>query len=173
MQLRESKKLNVIVFGLQALNAVEESVQIDEILTNIFETIGFKLRPVEDFEIIRSYWKNCDQMPWVIKFTNHGNRDCILRNSNKIKNNEKYKNVNFYPELTKRQLRDEAEMKKEVEKRNKLMKESNPEEAKHYVWKLIGMKGQRRLKKVHRRVRKEPRKRKNHIENAEKQKSKE
>jgi len=173
MQLRESKKLNVIVFGLQALNAVEESVQIDEILTNIFETIGFKLRPVEDFEIIRSDWKNCDQMPWVIKFTNHGNRDCILRNSNKIKNNEKYKNVNFYPELTKRQLRDEAEMKKEVEKRNKLMKESNPEEAKHYVWKLIGMKGQRRLKKVHRRVRKEPRKRKNHIENAEKQKSKE
>ncbi len=173
MQLRESKKLNVIVFGLSALNAVEDSVQIDEILTDIFETIGFKLRPVEDFEIIGRVGKNPTKTLLVIKFTNHGNRDCILRNCNKIKNNEKYKNVNFSPELTKRQLRDEAEMKKEVEKRNKLMKESNLEEAKHYVWKLIGMKGQRRLKKVHVRVRKEPRKRKNHIINAEKQKSKE
>ena len=62
-----------------------------------------------------------------------------------------YKKISISPDLTRKQLEEEAELKEEVEKRNKLMKENNPEEAKHFVWKLAGLKGQRYLEKVEER----------------------
>ena len=144
MHLRESKKSNLVVFGLSALVPEEESLQLEEVLANLFETTGVKLRPKEDFEIIR-------KKPLFIRFANQDNRDCILQNSWKLKKIVEYKNISISPDLTRKQLEEEAELKEEVEKRNKFMKENNPEEAKHFFWKLAGLKGQRYLEKVEER----------------------
>ncbi len=144
MQLRESKKLNLVVDGLSALVPEGESLQLEEALANLFETTGVKLRPKKDFEIIR-------KQPLIIRFANQDNRDCILRNSWKLKKIVEYKNIFISPGLTRMQREEEAELKEEVEKRNKLMRENNPEEAKHFFWKLSGLKGQRYLEKVEER----------------------
>ena len=68
----------------------------------------------------------------------------MLNSSYKLKNSQ-LKEVRVVADLTKAQRETEREMERTCEDRNVHL---TAEEAKNYVWKVVGPKGQKRLAKV-------------------------
>ena len=151
IRLRESKRTNIMIFGIdepsftlddKAKRRVDEDVILD-----IFEEIGFKLKMKEDIKFMSRLGKS-DTRPIVIGFRSQECRDKILNNTWKLSKSTVFKDISVNPDLTPKQLEEEKKLKLEAETRNEEMAEKEPEAAKNFTWKLIGQRGQRLLRKV-------------------------
>ena len=92
--------------------------------------------------------KGGESQPLLLVFKNKQDREKILTNAPKLdKAGEPWKQVNIVVDLTQRQRKEDDEVKKEVEKKNSEMEEN---EAKNFIWKVVGSRGARRMMKVRR-----------------------
>lgn len=85
--------------------------------------------------------KNLDGKPRAILvgFRDESTRENILRRSHSIRASEKFRNVFIDPDLTKAQIQDHDNMRREALRRN---------ESGNELWKVLGRKGAGRLVRV-------------------------
>ena len=90
--------------------------------------------------------KGDESRPLQLVFKNVGDREKFLSNAPKLNEAvEPWKQVNVVVDLTARQRQEDSDVKKEADKRNNEMEEN---EAKNFLWKVVGSRGARRLMKV-------------------------
>jgi hypothetical protein len=147
---RDSRKLNVIIYGVGELTETgcsgKDRLDWDKkSCDNIFRALELELKGIDLKFCRRVGEKGTEPRPMVVGFYTETERAQLLR---KAKNLDKtnYSEVNISADLTKRQRDEEKDMKKEAEKRNNLMSES--EKAKNLEWIVVGARGEERLIKT-------------------------
>lgn len=152
MRLRESKKLNVMIFGIDEpnprLNDKAKKKVDEDVMLELFEELGSKLQMKDDIKFVARVGKAATTRPVVVGFRSQEARDKIMNSGWKLSKSTVFKNVSISPDLTARQVEEEKKLKKEAEARNEALIENDPDEAKNYTWKLVGVRGQRYIKKV-------------------------
>jgi len=147
---RELRKKNVVFHGVGELQAEkstwEERVEWDKkSCLNIFSALALDMG-VEAIRFTRRLGeKGKDPRPLLTGFHTETERAKLLKNAKKLESTV-FKDVNVVPDLTKRQREEEAELKKEADKKNKNLSESD--KAKNLQWAVVGARGERRLTKV-------------------------
>lgn len=152
LTLRESKRSNIMVFGTEDPNPElgdKAKKQADEetVLELLLE-LGFELKMRNDIKFLARVGKAAAKKPIVVGFRSQEVRDKVLNSAYKLGESIIFKDVSVAPDLTIRQLEDDNRVVKEAEAKNKEMGEKEPEEAKNFIWKAVGQRGQRYLKKV-------------------------
>jgi uncharacterized coiled-coil protein SlyX len=151
----EDRKSNIVVYGLtesssedaevrktEDNNLVKELFDVIEAVNTKFNVkhragkrVADKIRPV----IIICF---------VISFETPEVKETVLAKAKNLAGKEKFKKVFLAPDMTKRQREDEwdkeVQMREEVKQKNLEMTE---EEKKESEWRLVGMRGKRRLVK--------------------------
>ena len=163
LSLRESKRSNIMVFGIKDPNSelgdnAKKKVDEDSVL-ELLQELGFKLKMKEDIKFLSRVGKASAKKPIVVGFRSQVVRDKILNSAYKLGESTFFKDVSISPDLTTRQLEEDKRVSREAEAKNKEMMENESNEAKNFIWKAVGQRGQRYLKKVA-------------LTNAEKEKSK-
>ena len=92
-------------------------------------------------------WNNVDPRLLLVGFkdNNFNARLSILDNARKLADDEDWKNVNVVLDLTPMQRKEEEGLRKEAERLNGLLSETD---AKNWVHKVVGRRGERRLVRV-------------------------
>ena len=151
---REARKMNLVLYQVEepskTIKAGEARKQKDrETIENIFDTIDVELDIDKDMKYyVRTGEKNDDDKPrpLLLGFRDISKRDEVL-NSAKNLAKSRFDHISIVPDLTKKQRNDDASLKKEMDRKND---EMDADEAKNWIWKLQGVRGQRRLLKVKR-----------------------
>lgn len=151
IRLRESKRMNLMIFGINEPNTTLDDKakrKLDEdVILDIFEELGYNLKMKDDIKFMSRLGKTSTR-PIVVGFRSQECRDKILNNTWKLSKSEEFKDISVNPDLTPKQLEEEKKLKLEAENRNEEMAEKEPEVAKNFTWKLVGLRGQRLLRKV-------------------------
>lgn len=161
---REQRKNNLILHQLpEPSDSVKEGTNRkkhdDEKLLDLLSELNVKINPKEDVKFCVRLGETRNDLetkprPILIGFRNLDVRDNILQVSRNL-SKTKYKDVSIIPDLTKRQRQQETDMRKEVDKRNSDLSE---EDALNWIWKMVGMRGQRKIIKT--KIQKDSEKRK-------------
>jgi hypothetical protein len=147
---RDIRKKNVIFHGIQELqkeNATyKERVEWDRAsISNILREL--KLNMKEDavkFSKRIGEAGGSAARPILAGFHMEMDKLNLLRVARNLENS-RYSDVNVVPDLTKRQRDEEAELKREAERRNKSLTETDV--SKNLHWVVVGARGERRLTK--------------------------
>ena len=139
--LRERKRNNVIIFGLQ------ESENDAALIHSLFQNMECPCTADDIRGIYRVGNKSDDKKrPIVVKFTSMGKKNAILSLASQLRWNEKWRGVVVTHDLTKieylEEKQRESQLKQAAEERNKKLTES---EKKLSYWKVIGGRGRRHV----------------------------
>lgn len=139
----EMKKNNIVVFGVPEGDKAKDAQAIDSILEVIaakkvvFE-VKFRIGQKEPTKV----------RPVIVTLHGEGDKETILKGSNKLKDHQHWKNVYLKPDMTKNQRdyikNQEDELKAEAARRNSLLKNGEG-----WEWRVRGRALQRHLAKVH------------------------
>jgi hypothetical protein len=153
---RESCQVNLIVHGLAEPpedikdgreRAAADNSKVQE-LVNLIEA-GVQVSESVRYNKRLGAKKEHETRPLLLGFRKRDDRDKILSNAPKLARvGEPWDKVNVVPDMTKRQRQEDKDVKEEAERRNNDMDE---EEAKNWVNKVVGARGQRRVIRVSRK----------------------
>ena len=149
IDLRESKKANLMIFTLpepdtNLSNKEKKDADIETVL-DVFNCLNVDVDSNADIKFIYRVGEIGEKpRPLSVGFRNPQTKDSILKNAWKLAKS-KHKKVSLAPDLTPLQLQKEKKMFTEAEEKNKELSDSD---AKNYIWKLVGMRGHRMLRKV-------------------------
>ena len=142
LQLREAKKRNIIVFGLEETEGVPDRLAVTQLLNEIDASADFHL-----YRAGKSSPTD-NKRPIVVKFLSIAQQEKVLHNASKLKGKENYKTVSLSPDFTKRQRelnkQHENTLKDEAAKRNADLSQEQKNDG---VWVPGGRRGARRLVK--------------------------
>jgi hypothetical protein len=142
LQLREAKKRNIIVFGLEESEGVPDRSAVTQLLNEIDATADFHL-----YRAGKSSPTD-NKRPIIVKFLSTAQQEKVLHNASKLKGKENYKTVSLSPDFTKRQRelnkQHENTLKDEASKRNADLSQEQKNDG---VWVPGGRRGARRLVK--------------------------
>ena len=154
MNERERRRGNIIIHGLAEPAATikdgkareeadlvkcQELVDLIEVDIQVKNVVQFNKRLGE---------KKAEPRPLLLGFKDPGAKDLILANTRKLsKADEPWDKVNVVQDLTKMQREDDEKLRKEAEMKNNDMDE---EEAKNWMFRVVGQRGQRRLVRARR-----------------------
>jgi TFIIF-interacting CTD phosphatase-like protein len=147
---RESRRTNVIIHGVGELTdkgcSGKDRLDWDKkSCDNIFRALELDMKS-DDLKFCRRVGeKGDDPRPMVIGFYTEMERAQLLRVARKL-DKTNYSDVNISADLTKRQRDEEKDMKKEAERRNTLLTETD--KAKNWEWIVVGARGEKRLIKT-------------------------
>lgn len=143
---REERKLNVIIYGVP--EAGEDVVGKDrkmfdhEWIQDVANAVNVNLKDTDVKFLKRLGEKkdeNQDPRPILIGLKNAQTKGDLVSKSRYLKDGE-FDGIHIVPDLTKQQREEEAELTKEMHKRNaELDSDLNSE------WRLVGLKGEKRL----------------------------
>jgi hypothetical protein len=152
LRQRDLRKKNVIFHGIQELQAenstYRERNDWDKAsIGNILKELRVGVR-----EDAVKFCKRIGEIgnaprPLLTGFHMESDKLNLMRVAKNLENTV-FSDVNIAPDLTKRQREEEAELKKEAEKRNKNLSESDM--SKNLHWVVVGARGERRLTKERR-----------------------
>jgi hypothetical protein len=147
---RDSRKTNVILYGVGEL-ADTKSTGKDRLewdrksCDNIFRALELDLEAT-DLKFCRRVGEKGDKpRPMVIGFYTELERAQLLKKAKKLADTH-YSDVGISADLTKRQREEEKEMKKEAERRNTQLTETD--KSKNLEWLVVGARGEKRLIKT-------------------------
>ena len=145
LQLREKKRNNLILFGLNDDN--QEGKCDNDLVATLFNDLGIEINSW-DSQIFRVGRENLDTpRPLIIKLRNHDSKAHILFKAKGLKNNEKWKGISITHDLTKLQCQEvkarEIELRNMADNKNSLL--SEPEKA-CKIWRVVGGHANRHLK---------------------------
>jgi uncharacterized membrane protein len=150
MNLREEKRRNVVLHGVQEPTGVDGWTRMDEdrkMINKIFTELDVNITVETDVEFCRRVGEKSDKArPLVVGFYTEGAKNLLLRNSRYLMDTG-MKNISVGPDLTEKQRRAEREMLAEADRRNQ-EELTEQDKAKNLSWKVVGRKGQKRLVKV-------------------------
>ena len=152
----QAKENNVLIYNLQEpanliveaidqkaldVNHLKEVFRVLEVDADLNNDLKFSARigpfdPEADLEN--------SPRPLIIGFKEKLMKENILRAAKNLKNSE-FHHISIAADLTARQRRNEADLIKECKERNDNLTD---EEASSFLWKLIGQRGNRQLRKV-------------------------
>jgi len=147
---RELRRKNVVFHGIGELQKEkttwEERVEWDKrSCLNVFKALDLDLT-AEAIKFTRRLGeKGQEPRPLLAGFYTEIERAKLLKTSKNLENTV-FKDVNVVPDLTKKQREEEADLKKEADKKNKNLSESD--RSKNLQWAVVGPRGERRLTKV-------------------------
>ena len=139
----EMKKNIIVVFGVPEGDKAKDAQAIDSILEVIAEKkivfeVKFRIGQKEPTKV----------RPVIVTLHGEGDKETILKGSNKLKDHQHWKNVYLKPDMTKNQRdyikNQEDELKAEAARRNSLLKNGEG-----WEWRVRGRALQRHLAKVH------------------------
>ena len=150
IDLRESKKANLMIFSLpepdNSLPSLEKKDSDMEAVNNISSFLGVNLNSDTDIKFIYRVGVVGEKpRPLSLGLRNANHKDDILKRAWRLAKNSKYQNISLAPDLTPQQVRCEKKLQSEADEKNKNM---TADEAKNFVWKLIGTRGNRILRRV-------------------------
>ena len=160
MSEREKRKLNVVVHGLlEADQSVTEGKKRQEedlkLLQSLTEEIDVQLQLSDVVRFARRLGELNDKdspRPLLVGFSNIADKNMLLDNARKLKDREvNHDNaessiaVSIVSDLTKAQRAEERTMREEAATRNT---ELSADEAKNWIFKVIGKRGERRIAKM-------------------------
>ena len=146
---REGRKSNIIVYKIQEQTDTEDPAEKKEkdsaAVTEVLKIIDSDMK-VSDVKFCSRIGKNKDEpRPLLVGLKKPEARKTILENAYKLAKSDK-RYISIAPDLTARQRKEEANLKKEADQRNKELTEE--ERSLNYQWRLAGIRGERRLVKV-------------------------
>ena len=144
---RKARELNVVMHGV--VENPEEAATGRErwewdMLTcrNIFKILNLRITE-ENIKFCRRVGdRGSEARPLIVGLFNTRDRALLLSLDTR---DTEVSRVNFGPDLTKEQRKEESDMKKEMEEKNKAL--SADEKAKNLAWRMVGPRGERRLVK--------------------------
>ena len=145
MDERSRKQKNLILHGVEEqdgnLSGNQRKKLDSDIITEIINSTLVSMQPDTDIKFVTRIGVRTEgrKRPICIGFKNATVRDEVLE---KINLETSHPNYSLSPDLTKMQLLNEKKLKEEAKKNNEDLSE---EDAKKYVWKLVGQYGLRRL----------------------------
>lgn len=151
MRERESRKLNVVIYGLEEhenISALGRD-RLEWDLTscvNIFEALEADLTKEEIKFCRRIGEKGEEPRPLVLGFFTDTDRSQLMRKARFLRGSE-FDHVSVAPDLTRRQRQEEGDLWTEAERRNK-DELTNEDVAKNLVWLVVGPRGEKRLIKT-------------------------
>lgn len=151
MSLRERKRYNLVLFNVPEPSAEIENREkqtLDEnYIIKLFRTVGKELMIKDDIKFVARIGEAGDKIrPLTVGLRSPETRDSILNHAFKLKDSI-YSDISISPDLTKIQLKEDKELQKQADAQNNAL---TGDEAKNYMFKLIGIRGQRIIKKVKR-----------------------
>ena len=160
IQERESRRQNLIIHNLpepatsitigkerRDIDLQEVTKVLDRIKGPTAEEIKFCRRLGDTRKEDSSSTEISGPRPMLIGLRSQSARDWILNHTKDLINTE-YNKLSICADLTARQRREEQDLKKEATRRNEAMP---AEESLNWEWKLLGIRGQRKLVKVRKR----------------------
>ena len=109
---------------------------------NIFKILNLRITE-ENIKFCRRVGdRGSEARPLIVGLFNTRDRALLLSLDTR---DTEVSRVNFGPDLTKEQRKEESDMKKEMEEKNKAL--SADEKAKNLAWRMVGPRGERRLAK--------------------------
>lgn len=149
LRQREERKLNLIVHGVaEAGSDITKGVDRKEFdwkcILEICSTLGTNVSE-NDIKFHRRIGeKHGDKTvrPILIGVNSMQLKTMMLKNSKKLQNCDKYKDAYLVPDLTKQQREEEEELVREMHKKNA---ELDTETGLNSQWRLVGMRGEKRL----------------------------
>lgn len=155
MAERESRKTNIIIYGIQeSTSTVAEArkehdrVELDKVLHVLApdncreEDIKFLYRTGEREKDQNQ--ESTDPRPLVVGFRSAEVQLSVLNSCRKLKNST-YEHISISPDLTKRQRKEDKDIRDECTRLNAQLTD---EERLNWTWKVIGQKGQKKTIKV-------------------------
>jgi|TARA_B110001454_G_scaffold205407_1_gene214973 hypothetical protein len=140
LQMREAKKCNIVVFGLEESEGVPDRSAVTQLLNEIDATADFHL-----YRAGKSSPTD-NKRPIIVKFLSTAQQEKVLHNVSKLRGKEDYKTVSLSPDLTKRQRelnkQQEIKLRDEAEKRNAYLSQEQKNDG---IWVPWGRRGARRL----------------------------
>jgi hypothetical protein len=142
MSLREEKRKNVVIHGMDEPDGADGRSRMDHIFTALDVNIAVE----SDVEFCRRVGEKAERSrPLIVGFYTEWTKSVLLKHSKYLVDTE-YSNVTISPDLTERQRKAEKRMLEEAERRNR-EELTDDDRAKNWVWKVMGRKGQKRLVK--------------------------
>lgn len=147
---RDAKKSNIIIFALdeqdQSLDSVEKKKLDTNKVADIFSVMKCSIDIKKDVKFVSRIGVYDDEKvrPLTIGFYNEEKKDKVLSCTWNLAKST-YVHLSISPDLTKVQIAKEKELIAEAKTLNENL---SSEEAKNYLWKLVGKKGQRKLRKT-------------------------
>ena len=147
---RENRKLNVLVHNIKESDKSDKDERVKEdfnILSEVSSQIDTEVRE-SDIKFMTRIGKKSDSgpRPLLVGLKDMALKDKLLSNAPKLaKCDEPLSEVNFISDLTKIQRKEENLLREEVKQKNE---GRTADEAKNFIWKLVGRRGERRITKA-------------------------
>ncbi len=150
MRERETRRLNVVFFGIPELNernaTGKDKLEWDrKSCCNVFDALELDLGE-NSIKFCRRIGEKLDKpRPLVTGFWTEMERAMLLKNAKKLEKTS-FSNVNVAADLSKIQRDQEKEMKKEAKRRNAQLSEED--QSKNLQWMVVGARGEKRFVKT-------------------------
>lgn len=151
---REIKKSNIILHGIQEPDinlSNDEKKEFDkEKVADILKQIDCDTI-IKEIKMVTRLGKKADQnsnRPLLVGLKNVTCSQKILENAKLLANVDSAKNISIVPDLTKKQREADAKVREEAKTLNNNM---DDDEAKNWLWRAVGQRGQLKLAKTRRK----------------------
>jgi hypothetical protein len=143
---REERKHNIVVYGLQeggeGMKGLErKKFDIDK-MCKVAKEVGVSVKTGDIKFAKRLGQYDGEDRPLQVGLFNLTTKENLLKNGRQLKDSLEYGDIYISPDITKQQREEEKELWKEAERRNEVLE---PDEALNSEWKVVGMKGEKRL----------------------------
>ena len=143
---RENRKNNIVIHGIPELDCDDNLARKKHDIDNLEEILDIVKSRVKQDDIKymnRIGEKKEKDRPLLVCFRKQDQKLQVIENSRLLKNSTR-SDVSIIPDLTKRQRNEEDALRKEMEKRNA---ELEGEDFLNSEWRLVGIRGERKLVK--------------------------
>jgi hypothetical protein len=149
MNLREEKRKNVVIHGLEEPEGADGRSRMEadkKKLNHIFTVLEANLAVENDVEFCRRIGEKAERArPLIVGFYTEWAKSELLKISKYLADTA-LGHISIAPDLTEKQRKAEKDMISEAERRNK-EELTEEDHSKNWVWKVVGKKGQKRLVK--------------------------
>lgn len=152
LDLREAKKTNLVIFNVPEpdthLTVTEKKKKDESTVINIFKDVDQIVEMKSEIKFLARLGELKDAnkcRPITVGFRDAEMKDKILNSAWKLSKSKTFSKISLTPDLTKMQISKENDLFNQAKQKND---ELSNEDAKNYVWKLVGPRGFRQLRKV-------------------------
>ena len=147
---RYSRRYNVVFYGVGEAEGdrpkVEEKREWDvKSCQNIFDALDLRLK-ASTFRYLRRIGEKGERpRPLLVGMRTTDDKELLLENAKYLRDTH-FSNIGISKDLTPQEVREEKEMEREAERRNKEL--SQEDRAKNLKWLVVGQKGEKRFVKT-------------------------